>query len=52
MTFGQPDSEQRRPARTHAVGLVLGPHARTDRTQDTRVAGPRLPAPEDGRPGE
>ena len=34
------------------MGPVLGPHARTDRTQDTRVAEPRLPAPEDGRPGE
>ena len=45
-------SEQRRPARAHAVGLVLGPHARTNRTRDTRVAEPRLPAPEDGRPGE
>ena len=31
---------------------VLGPHARTDRTRDTRDAGPWLPAPEDGRPGE
>ena len=41
-----------RPARAHAVGLVLGPHARTDRRRDTRVAEPRLPAPEDGRPGE
>ena len=47
-----PHSEQRRPARAHAVGPVLGPHARTDRTRDTRVAEPRLPAPEDGRPGE
>ena len=27
-------------------------HARTDRTRDTRVADPRLPGPEDGRPGE
>ena len=27
-------------------------HARTDRTRDTRVAEPRLPAPEDGRPRE
>ena len=45
-------SEQRRPARAHAVGLVLGPYARTDRTRDTRVAEPRLPAPEDGRLGE
>ena len=47
-----PYSEQRRPAGAHAVGLVLGPHARTDRTRDTRVAEPWLPAPEDGRPGE
>ena len=50
--FRHPHSEQRRPARAHAVGLVLGPHARTDRTRDTRVAEPRLPAPEDGGPGE
>ena len=50
--FCHPHSEQRRPARAHAVGPVLGPHARTDRTRDTRVAEPRLPAPEDGRPGE
>ena len=34
------------------MGPVLGPHARKDRTRDTRVAEPRLPAPEDGRPGE
>ena len=50
--FRQPHSEQRRPARSHAVGPVLGPHARTDRTRDTRVAKPWLPAPEDGRPGK
>ena len=50
--FRHPISEQCRPARAHAVGPVLGPHARTDRTRDTRVAEPRLPAPEDGRPGE
>ena len=50
--FRHPHKEQRRPARAHAVGPVLGPHARTDRTRDTRVAEPRLPAPEDGRPGE
>ena len=31
---------------------VLGPHARTHRTRNTRVAVPRLPAPEDGRSGE
>ena len=34
------------------MGLVLGPRARTNRTRDTRVAEPWLPAPEDGRPGE
>ena len=39
-------------ARAHAVGPVLGPHARTDRTRDTQIAEPWLPAPEDGRPGE
>ena len=50
--FRHPHSEQRRPARAHAVGPVLGPRARTDRTRDTRVAEPWLPAPEDGRPGE
>ena len=50
--FRQPRREQRQPARAHAVGLMLGPHARIHRTQDTRVAEPRLPAPEDGRPGE
>ena len=50
--FRHPHSEQRRPARAHAAGPVLGPHARTDRIRDTRVAEPWLPAPEDGRPGE
>ena len=50
--FRQPQSEQRRPAGAHAVGPVLGRHARTDRTRDTRVPEPWLPAPEDGRPGE
>ena len=50
--FRHPSSEQRRPARAHAVGPVQGPHARIDRTRDTRVAEPWLPAPEDGRPGE
>ena len=52
MPFRHPRSEQRRPALAHAVGPVLGPHARTSRTRDTRVAEPRLPAQEDGRPGE
>ena len=50
--FRHPHSEQRRPARAHAVGPVLGPDARTDRTRNTRVAEPWLPAPEDGRLGE
>ena len=34
------------------MGLVLDPHAHTNRTRDTRVAEPRLPAPEYGWPGE
>ena len=50
--FRHPHSGQRRPARGHAVGPVPSPHARTDRTRDTRDAEPWLPAPEDGRPGE
>ena len=50
--FRHPHSEQRRPARAHAVGLVLGPHARTDRTGEPRVVELWLPAAEDGRPGE
>ena len=49
--FRHPHSEQRRPARAHAVGPMLGLHARTDCTRDTRVAGPRLPAPEVGAGG-
>ena len=52
MPFRHPHSEQRRSGRAHAVGTVLGPHARTDRTRDTRVAEPLLPAPEDGRQAE
>ena len=50
--FCHPHSGQRRPARAHAVGPVPSPHARTDRTRDTRDAEPWLPALEDGRPGE
>ena len=50
--FRHPHREQGRPARAHAVGPVLDPHASTDRTRDTRVAEPWPPAPEDGRPGE
>ena len=49
--FRHPHSEQCRPARAHTVGPVLGPHAHTDHSRDTRVAEPGLPAPEDGRPG-
>ena len=51
-SFRHPHSEQRRPARADAVGPVLGPQARTDRTRDTRVEEPQLPAPEDGRTGK
>ena len=36
----------------HAVGPVLGPHARTNRTRDTRVVEPWLPARGDERPRE
>ena len=50
--FRHPHSEQRQPARAHAVGPLMGPHACTGRTRDTRDAEPWLPAPEDGRPGE
>ena len=50
--FRDPHGEQRRTARAHAVGLVLGPHTRIDRTWDTRVVEPRLPAPEGGQLGE
>ena len=50
--FRHSHSEQHRPARVHAVGPVLGLHARTDRTRDTRFAESRLPAPDDRRPGE
>ena len=50
--FRHPHSEQRRPARAHAVGPMLGPHARTDRSRDTGVGEPRLPVPEDGQLGE
>ena len=50
--FRHPHSVQHRPAKAHAVGPVLGPHARTDRTQNTGVADPRLPGPDDGQLGE
>ena len=50
--FRHPHSEQRWPASAHAVGPPLGAHARTHRSRGTQVAEPRLPAPEDGRPGK
>ena len=50
--FRHPHGGQRQPARAHAVGPVLGLHARTDSARDTRDAEPWRPAPEDGRPGE
>ena len=34
------------------MGPVLGPRACTNRTRDTQLAEPRLPAPKDGRLGE
>ena len=34
------------------MGRVLGGHARANRTRDTRVGEPWMPAPEDGRLGE
>ena len=50
--FRRPHSAQRRLVRAHAAGPVLGPHSRTNGTRDTRVAETRMPASEDGRPGE
>ena len=50
--YRHPHGAQCWPPRAHAVGLVLGPHACTDRTRDTRVAEPWLSAPEDGQSGE
>ena len=48
-----PAPQRATPARKGArCGAGEGPHARADRTRDTRVAEPRLPAPEHGRPGE
>ena len=48
-----PPPQRATPARRGArCGAGEGPHARADRTRDTRVAEPRLPAPGDGRPGE
>ena len=48
-----PPPQRATPARKGArCGAAAGSHARTDRTRDTRVAEPRLPALEGGRPGE
>ena len=52
MCFRHPHCKQCWLARAHAVGPVLGYHARTDCIRDTRVAEPLLPAPEDEGPGE
>ena len=38
-----PNSAQRRLARAHAVGLVLGPHAHATRARKTRATGPGRP---------
>ena len=40
------------PARAHALRQGQGHQAHANRTQDTRVAEPRIPAPAHGRPGE
>ena len=50
--FRHPHNAQQQLARAHAVEPVSNPQAHTIRTWDTRIAEPRLPAPEDGRPGE
>ena len=50
--FRHPTASNASPQRAHAVEPVLGPHAHSDRIRNTRVAVPRLPAPEDGRSGE
>ena len=48
-----PPPQRATPARKGArCGAGAGSHARTGRTRDTRVAEPRPPAPEGGRPGE
>ena len=48
-----PSPQRATPARKSArCGAGAGSHARTGRTRDTRVAEPRPPAPEGGRPGK
>ena len=46
-----PHSEQRRPARAHAVGPVLGPHACTDRTRTHGLRNPGCPLQRTGGRG-
>ena len=50
--FRHPHREQRRPTRAHAVGLVPGPHARANRTRDTRVTEPLAARPRGREAGE
>ena len=50
--FRHPHSEQRLPASARAVAPLLSPHALTNRTRNTRIAEPRLPAAEDWQPEE
>ena len=45
MPFRNPHSAQRRFARAHAVGPVLGPHNHTTRALGTWTTGPRCPPP-------
>ena len=48
-----PPPQRATPARKGArCGAGAGSHAPADRTRDTQVPEPRLPAPEDGRPRE
>ena len=48
-----PPPQRATPARKGArCGAGAGPHPHTNRIRNTRVAEPRLPAPEDGRSGE
>ena len=49
--FRHPHGAKRRPARVRAVGPVLGPHTRTDRTRNTRAAVPRCPPQRTGGRG-
>ena len=50
--FRHPHSAQRQPARAHAVGLVLGPHARTNRTPEQTGRGTPAARPRGQAAGE